>query len=693
MGDTMISHGPGKLTSWLSAVALLSATGIAVAASAHAATLPSTTITIDGTKAGPAFSGVGAISGGGGNSRYLIDYPPAQRNAILDYLFKPHFGANIQMLKIEIGGDANSSDGAEPSAEHSRGTIDSNAGYEWWLAEQAVARNPAIRLYGLQWAAPGWADDSHGGIWGSADIAYLLDWLGVAKQHGLTISYLGGWNERYNSTTSPAWFKALRAALNANGYASVQIVAADQDPFGDVGPLDTLSPMSGDPAKAWTVANDMAKDPAFARVVAVIGAHDTCGYPTTGTTCVATATARSLGKPLWESELGAMNSDTGAAPLARSLNNAYIQAGITGFAQWPLIDSMPPNLPHEDRGLIWADQPWNGYFHVNRMTWVTAQTTQFTQPGWRHAGGANRMLSRSGYGSYNTYQAPDHSAWSMNVQTTQAAGPQNITVHVTGGLPAGTVHVWSTSVTGSDQFVRRGDLHPSHGTFTRELFPGYVYTFTTTTGQSKGAAAIPASGAMPLPYAGGGWGAPGDSSGQPRALAPQDGAFGYAGCADGSGAQCVTQLAGPEHPVWWKAPDQPYAVTGWTWQNYTVGVNVLFTGTGQSARVIGRFNGSRESQPVSFRGYELTLNAAGGWALLKNSWTTAPGVMRSGTVTAPGTGRWTQIALRMSGSAVSCLINGVQVASFTDAHPYTAGPAGIGTGGFYPVQFKDFATS
>jgi hypothetical protein len=67
--------------------------------------------------------------------------------------------------------------------------------------------------------------------------------------------------------------------------------------------------------------------------------------------------------------------------------------------------------------------------------------------------------------------------------------------------------------------------------------------------------------------------------------------------------------------------------------------------------------------------------------------------MRSGTVAAPGTGRWTQIGLRMSGSTVSCLINGVQATSFTDAHPYTAGPAGIGTGGFYPVQFDDFVTS
>ena len=77
-----------------------------------------TTITIDGRRLGPVFDGIGAISGGGGNSRFLIDYPPRQRTHILNYLFGPG-GADLQILKLEIGGDANSSDGSEPSVEHS----------------------------------------------------------------------------------------------------------------------------------------------------------------------------------------------------------------------------------------------------------------------------------------------------------------------------------------------------------------------------------------------------------------------------------------------------------------------------------------------------------------------------------------------------------------------------------------------
>src|SRR5690349_2994377 len=94
-------------------------------------------ITIDGSSNGRVFDGVGAISGGGGNSRLLIDYPEPQRTQLLDYLFKPGYGAAVQLLKLEIGGDTNTTSGAEPSHEHTRGVVDCNRGYEWWLAEQA----------------------------------------------------------------------------------------------------------------------------------------------------------------------------------------------------------------------------------------------------------------------------------------------------------------------------------------------------------------------------------------------------------------------------------------------------------------------------------------------------------------------------------------------------------------------------
>jgi Glycosyl hydrolase family 59 len=108
-----------------------------------------------------------------------------------------------------------------------------------------------------------------------------------------------------------------------------------------------------------TVADDMVTDPSFGRVVSVLGVHDSCGLPTTGYRCVVAAPAQTLaartGKPLWESELGATPA-TGTNPalpgpggLARALDDAYDQAGITGILVWPLIDAIPPDLPHENR--------------------------------------------------------------------------------------------------------------------------------------------------------------------------------------------------------------------------------------------------------------------------------------------------------------------------------------------------------
>src|SRR2546423_11853100 len=102
-------------------ILMMGATGLAVgdAQPAQAAT----TVTVNGAGTGGTFDGVGAISGGGGNSRLLIDYPEPQRGQILDYLFRPNYGAAMQILKVEIGGDTNSTSGAEPSPQHRGGVL------------------------------------------------------------------------------------------------------------------------------------------------------------------------------------------------------------------------------------------------------------------------------------------------------------------------------------------------------------------------------------------------------------------------------------------------------------------------------------------------------------------------------------------------------------------------------------------
>src|SRR6201995_793836 len=119
----------------------------------------STPIVLDGASQGRVYQGIGALSAGA-SSRLLYDYQEPYRSQILDYLFKPGYGAALQHLKVEIGADVNSTDGSEPS--HMRTPQDKNftRGYEWWLMQEAHRRNPKIILDTLAWGAPGWVGPS-----------------------------------------------------------------------------------------------------------------------------------------------------------------------------------------------------------------------------------------------------------------------------------------------------------------------------------------------------------------------------------------------------------------------------------------------------------------------------------------------------------------------------------------------------
>jgi hypothetical protein len=88
-------------------------------------------IPIDFSQAGRTFDGVGALSGGGGTSRLLYDYAEPQRTEILDALFDPGHGSSPQILKVEIGGDGQSTEATEASHMHTRNDENYHRGYEW----------------------------------------------------------------------------------------------------------------------------------------------------------------------------------------------------------------------------------------------------------------------------------------------------------------------------------------------------------------------------------------------------------------------------------------------------------------------------------------------------------------------------------------------------------------------------------
>ena len=162
----------------------------------------------------------------GASSRLLYDYPEPQRGQILDYLFKPNFGAGLDLIKVEIGGDTQSTDGTEASHMHARDDLDCERGYEWWLLEQAKARNPSIVTYALSWGVPEWV--GNGTYFSDDDVAYHVSWLECARDAHPTVGvvdYVGIWNER--TWGNADWVVQLRAALDGAGFGATKIILPD----------------------------------------------------------------------------------------------------------------------------------------------------------------------------------------------------------------------------------------------------------------------------------------------------------------------------------------------------------------------------------------------------------------------------------------------------------------------------------
>ncbi|GIJ51416.1 galactosylceramidase [Virgisporangium aliadipatigenens] len=654
-----------RLTALVTMTLTAAAVLVAVASPARAATA----ITVNGSSGGRVFDGVGAVSGGGGNSRLLIDYPEPQRSDILDYLFKPGYGAAMQIMKVEIGGDTNSTSGAEPSHQHTRGAVNCDRGYEWWLMEQARARNPAISLVGLAWGAPGWI--GNGNFWSTDSIDYLLSWLGCATSHGLTINYLGGWNEKGYNTT---WYKNLRSALDSRGYSGVKIVASDD--FG------------------WGAADEALRDPAFGNAVSVFGSHYVCGYRSAQSSCPSSGNAQATGKPLWASENGSDDYNAGAQALARGINRGYIDGRMTGYINWPVIAAITPNIPWATTGLAVAPQPWSGYYAIGRNAWVMAQTTQFTAPGWRYLDSSSGYLEGNrNNGSYVSLKSPNNRDYSTIVETIDAGGAQTLNFTVTGGLSTGTVHVWSTDVRSTnpaDHLAKVADITPTGGGFSLTVQPGRVYSITTTTGQGKGSATSPAQGTLKLPY-----GDTFDSYPTGREatyLMDQQGSFEIAGCGAGRTGQCVRQMS-EQAPIYWTSGRaEPYTLLGdLTWRNYTVSSDVMLERSGY-AQLLARANTYNHQGPQNLNGYYFRVTDAGAWSILSNNTSGQWRTLASGTVAALGTGRWHSLSVAVEGSTLTASIDGTVVGRATDT-AWVAGQVGYGTGQGVTAQFDNLSVT
>jgi sugar phosphate isomerase/epimerase len=613
-------------------------------------------IRLDGTKEGRTFEGIGALSAGA-SSRLLIDYPEPSRSQILDFLFKPNYGAALHHLKVEIGGDVNSTDGCEPS--HMRTPSDENyrRGYEWWLMTEAKKRNPAVILDCLEWGTPAWIG---GGTFYSQDNAdYIVKFLRGAKTvHGLDIDYVGIWNEMPYDVP---WIKLLRKTLDRNRLERVKIVAADE-------------------ICRWTIVDKMKADPELAAAIHTVAVH----YPKYDST----PAAKQCGKPLWASEDGPWKDTWAAAgTLAKMYNRNYISGRMTKTIIWSLVTSYYDNLPVPNSGLIEAMTPWSAYYKVLPHIWITAHTTQFTQPGWKYLDGdACGYLSAKG--SYVTLKSPTGTDYSVILETVDAKRPQSVVLQLAGGLSTADVRVWRTSE--KEHFVRLNDIKPVDAAFSIALEPGCVYTLSTTTGQHKGTASIAACSPFPMPYRDDFESyAPGAT---PKYLCDQGGCFEVARRADGKG-MCLRQVVTTEGAHWdyfdakkgkrvgWPNPTPETLAGNKAWSDYRVGVDVLLDNAGH-ATVFGRVAEHDGKQDLPC-GYWLQVDRAGTWELRSDKALLASGKQPISADV------WHRLEISFDGATIRSLLNGVLLAEVADTR-YRCGMAGLGSG-WNRAQFDNFA--
>jgi galactosylceramidase len=618
---------------------------------------PPAPLVLDPTSPGRAFEGIGCVSAGA-SSRLLIEYPEPQRSQILDYLFKPNYGAGFQHLKVEVGSDMNSTDGTEPSHMRTRDDLNFGRGYEWWLMEEAKKRNPDIILDCLAWAAPAWIGD---GKYYSQDMAdYLVKFLQGAKSaHGLRIDYVGIWNERGYQTE---WIKLLRQTLDRAGLQSVGIAAADQ-------------------IRNWNIVDSMAKDPQLATAIHAVAVH----YPGFNSS----PAAQACGLPLWSSEDGPWSGGWGAArSLARDFNRNYIVGKMTKTEIWSPVSSYYDNLPLSSSGVMRANTPWSGSYEVQPAVWGTAHTTQFARPGWIYMDSACRMLEG---GSIVALRSPDSKDYSLIIETTEAKAPQSLSVELKGSLPPGPLHVWKT--TGKESFQDAGLVTPEDHRFSLTVDPEAIYSFTTVATPRKGDAVPPPARAFPLPYAE-------DFDKYPPAATPRyfsdyGGAFEVVKDLQGN---ALRQVISQEGIAWQKNPFPETFLGDAQWKDYAVSVNALVE-KGGFASLFGRV-GRIEQNGNPPWGFWLKADTSGTWELaVRREKAPPPGpkpkkegeqvLLASGTTAAAfAPDQWHALKLVFQGTHITAFIDGAKVADVTsDLAP--AGMAGIGSG-WHGSRFQHF---
>ena len=463
-------------------------------------------ITLDLANVLDTFDGLGVLSAGAG-SRLLIDYEEPYRAQILDLLFKPNFGASMQHLKVEVGGDSNSTFGTEPSPMRTHDEYEKaysviveknnspklntevevmfRRGYEYWLAAEAKRRNPDIILDCLQWAAPGWIGDGNINSQDNANFLSLFI-LGAKKYWNIDFDLVGGMQNEYNNYNAE-YLKLLRKTLDGFGLNNIKISVCDFN----------------HKESYMNFAKLLENDPELLKIVYAYGIHYPAALGNPPEDFLGTCKyLREHGVKIWcgEDASGGMYEPKEAyfdigLQNARFLNNNYITYRQTMTQHcFPVLGWIRAldELSHSF-GFVNVMKPWAGHYKMSPNGWAFAHTTQFTKVGWQYLSAESGACGTlDGDGNYVTLVDPQTGDYSIVIQTRGAEKEQLLTFNLRGGMKTDSINVWeSYGKDDSTWFIRKNKslinrVSVAGDSFTITLKPNSMVTITSTDKGFKG---------------------------------------------------------------------------------------------------------------------------------------------------------------------------------------------------------------
>ena len=596
------------------------------------------------------FLGIGGVTSNG-MTKLLKEYPEEYRNDILDYMFKPKFGASFHHLKIEIGSDANGTCGTEPSHMRSEEDYDITRGVGLWLGKEAKKRNPDITLDAIRWGTPSWITDN------DKKYLYYKNFLQGAKdEFGLEFNYLcpdeneGDFNRNWVVNT-------FRPRLDKDGFENIKLTGADS-------------------TENWNIAPIVEGDPELKKALFALDRHYKQDSP---------KSALDSGLPILDSEdVAPFRHDFSfALDMAYKIIKSYVSGKMVQYVMHPIIEAIYDNVPYTCKGILVAAHPWSGHYQVEPSLWVTAQFTQFTNPGWRYVDSACKTSDDISYLTLVNPQNNDYSTIILN----KGKKAETITIDFD-SINTDTLHVWTTSE--EEQFVYRGGCKKENGTFTFSVAPESISTLTTTTGQLKGCPIneIPQNTTFHLPYFD-------DFSSyeigkQPKYTVDQSGAFEIV--KEGKdGSKCLKQVITTKtKPIDWerRATPSPYTILGGqNLKNYRVSIKFQFDGYSDDIDCYALLGARCNYSPAGnlpAECYAIRIYHDGRWELY-----TASYILKAGVIKDFNSETWHSVSIVCHNDNISVFADGRILTELNDVE-YPSGHVVIGTG-YNQVRFANLS--